>query len=278
MTEVYKIVHSGGQAHFGQSRDEFGLPRGPFVYPLPQGDEPGDWTEPEPIEMCVSGYHYSKTFAHLIDYLGYGDTMYAAEVQGEFKYPAGDTKGVAAQMRLLRRLPWDREIAADFARHAILNHPSLNPVPYRQFRIVRHLLSRGVADIYQDDDLVVRDADDLMRELREQVDDTTTVVSLVSEFLWLTDPANNRWFEAAKNIVGHLLTVVGPELADEERGIIANRRHRGLGKLLGECLARAEFRAAAVAAMQAAGRGVRGPEQGAGDGEQAQAPSPVLSE
>lgn len=73
--------------------------------------EPGMWLEVEgPLVPCRNGLHVA-TPAQVLDWLS--DELWLVEVDGE-TLDAGD-KTVARRARLVRQLPWDEQVAREFA-------------------------------------------------------------------------------------------------------------------------------------------------------------------
>ena len=93
---------------------------GDYTDYMPHGKRPGKWLPAMKPVLCESGYHYCRNLSEVIEHMA--ADLYEVEVRGEDI--AGDDKGAAEQMRLLRRIPeWNettaRLFAVDCARLAV---------------------------------------------------------------------------------------------------------------------------------------------------------------
>ena len=93
---------------------------GDYTDYMPHGKRPGKWLPAMKPVLCESGYHYCRNLSEVIEHMV--ADLYEVEVRGEDI--AGDDKGAAEQMRLLRRIPeWNettaRLFAVDCARLAV---------------------------------------------------------------------------------------------------------------------------------------------------------------
>jgi hypothetical protein len=96
---------------------------GDYTDYMPHGKRPGKWLPAMKPVLCESGYHYCRNLSEVIEHMA--ADLYEVEVRGEDI--AGDDKGAAEQMRLLRRIPeWNettaRLFAVDCARIAVIRY------------------------------------------------------------------------------------------------------------------------------------------------------------
>ena len=81
---------------------------------------PREWTPPQVVNPCRTGYHLCASTEQLLDWLG--ETVWIAEARGEI-VDHGGTKVVCESARITRQLPWDDRkallFAADCAEHVL---------------------------------------------------------------------------------------------------------------------------------------------------------------
>jgi hypothetical protein len=99
---LYKVLREDGSAHHG----------GRGRWPLPAGDEPGEWLEVKgALIPCKRGLHLCRP-QDLVHWLG--PAIFVAEYDGDELVEDGN-KIVVRRARLLRRTAWDRSMAVTFA-------------------------------------------------------------------------------------------------------------------------------------------------------------------